>query len=141
MKAANMKVKVQHLSEEVRTAHAKRKENEGMLEEMAEENKQLLARLDLKAKIKERNCGIEEKLDDRYCALVNHVKKQCWETTQPSMSTDGAANQNAYWHHLLASLLEIQMEMRYQATMHGATNQVQQFLSDLLGIHYGLSTI
>jgi len=46
VKAANMKVKVQHLSEEVRTAHAKRKANEGMLEEMAEENEQLLARLE-----------------------------------------------------------------------------------------------
>jgi hypothetical protein len=44
--AAKLDVEVQHLSDEFRAAHAKCKENEGMLEEMADENEQLLARLE-----------------------------------------------------------------------------------------------
>jgi chromosome segregation ATPase len=44
-KAADQELKVQHLSEEVRTAHAKIKANEEMLEEMAKKNEQLLTRL------------------------------------------------------------------------------------------------
>ncbi len=39
--ATKLNVEVQHLSDEVRTAHTKCKENEGMLEEIAEENEQL----------------------------------------------------------------------------------------------------
>ncbi len=44
--ARTLKLKVQQLSEEVRTANAKRVENEATLEEMAKKNEQLLARLD-----------------------------------------------------------------------------------------------
>ena len=40
-KATKLDVEVKHLSDEIRAAHAKCKENEGMLEEIAEENEQL----------------------------------------------------------------------------------------------------
>ena len=74
------------------------------------------------------------------CALDNHIKKQC-KTTQPSVSTDGASNQDAKWQHHLDNLLELHFALLNEAIVRGVANQIDHHLSDLLGIHFMLSTM
>jgi kinesin family protein C1 len=109
--AAKLDVEVQHLSDEVRTAHAKCKENEGMLEEMADENEQLLARLE--ARIEECDRRIEERdrriaeLQDKLLsgeevrrALNNRIQElqgniRVYARTRPILPTDGIAESHS----------------------------------------------